>query len=68
MKLELHNQNISIASFVMDTKGEGWQRRESSSSTSPLYRRGQQTLTQEDTKGVQLNDDRPEDSEQLSSS
>jgi hypothetical protein len=65
MKLELHNQNISIASFVMDTKGEGWQRRESSSSTSVQTRA---RLTQEDTEGVKLNDDRPEDSEQLSSS
>ena len=49
MKLELHNQNISIASFVMDTKGEGWQRRESSSSTSVQTRA---RLTQEDTEGV----------------
>ena len=49
----------------MDTKGEGWQRRESSSSTSVQTRA---RLTQEDTEGVKLNDDRPEDSEQLSSS
>ena len=30
-----------------------------------VYRGGQQNVTQEDTKGVQLNEVRPEDSEQL---
>ena len=65
MKLELHNQNISIASFV---RNKGRRLAAQGEQFLNLCTDKGKTLNQEDTKGVQLNDDHPEDSEQLSSS